>query len=125
MNIVDSSGAIEYFTQGENAHVFTSPIRDLENLLVPNECCYDVFKRLLADLDEEAALLAVVWLSQGHEIVLNRRIALDAAQIARETKLAMADSNILPTARVHQATLWTQDVHFKVMERLMYIEKKG
>jgi predicted nucleic acid-binding protein len=125
MNVVDSSGWIEYFTRGENAQFFIPPVRDLDNLLVPSLCYYEVFKRLLVDLDEDAGLLAVGWMSQGREIILDRRIALEAAHIAREVKLAMADSIILATARANNATLWTQDAHFKGMDGVKYIEKKS
>lgn len=125
MNVVDSSGWIEYFTCGENAQFFIPPVRDLDNLLVPSVCIYEVFKRLLADLDEDAALLAVGLMSQGREIALERKIAIDAAHISRELKLAMADSIILATARAYNAILWTQDAHFKELEGVNYIEKKN
>lgn len=59
MRDVDSSGWIEYFTQGENADLFIPPIRDLEHLIVPTICTYDVLKRLMAGRDEDSALLAV------------------------------------------------------------------
>jgi predicted nucleic acid-binding protein len=124
MNIVDSSGWIEYFTEEENAGFFIPPIRDLERLIVPTICIYEVFKRLLAERDEESALLAVGLMSHGREVELDRNIALDAAQISRELKLAMADSIILATARAYNAALWTQDEHFKDIEGVKYIEKK-
>lgn len=124
MNVVDSSGWIEYFTQEENARFFTAPIRDVEQLIVPTICIYEVFKRLLAERDEDAALLAVGLMSHGHEVELDRKIAIEAAQISRELKLAMADSIILATARTQEAVLWTQDAHFKGMEGVKYIEKK-
>lgn len=123
MNVVDSSGWIEYFTRGDNAKFFIPPIQDLENLLVPTICIYEVFKRLLAELDEDAALLSVGLMSHGQEVPLDRKIAMEAAHISREMKLAMADSIILATARSHDATLWTQDVHFKGLEGVKYIEK--
>jgi len=125
MNVVDSSGWIEYFTEGRNADFFSKPIRDVDNLLVPTICIYEVFKRLLAERDEDSALLSVGLMSHGREVELDRAIAIDAAQISRELKLAMADSIILATARVHNATLWTQDEHFKGIEGVKYIEKKG
>ena len=123
MNVVDSSGWIEYFTRGDNAKFFISPIQDLENLLVPTICIYEVFKRLLAELDEDAALLSVGVMSHGREVALDRKIAMEAAHISREMKLAMADSIILATARSHNAILWTQDMHFKSVEGVKYIEK--
>lgn len=125
MNIVDSSGWIEYFTEGENVKFFIPPIRDLDQLIVPTICIYEVFKRLLAERDEESALLAVGLMSHGREVELDRNIAIDAAQISRELKLAMADSIILATAHAHNATLWTQDAHFKGIAGVKYIEKKS
>ena len=124
MNVVDSSGWIEYFTERENASFFLAPIRDLERLIVPTICIYEVFKRLLAERDEDSALLAVGLMSHGREVELDRNIAIEAAQISRKRKLAMADSIILATAQAHNAALWTQDEHFKGMEDVKYIVKK-
>ncbi len=125
MNVVDSSGWIEYFTEGGNADYFALPIRDVDKLIVPTICIYEVFKRLLAEKDEDSALLSVGIMSHGREVELDRNIAIEAAQISRELKLAMADSIILATARLHNATLWTQDAHFKDMKDVKYFEKKG
>ncbi|MGD0752579.1 MAG: type II toxin-antitoxin system VapC family toxin [Anaerolineales bacterium] len=125
MNVVDSSGWVEYFTKGETAEFFIPPIQDLENLLVPSICIYEVFKRLIKDMGDESALQAVGIMSYGREVGLDRKIAIDAAQISLDLKLAMADSIILATARTHAATLWTQDAHFKDIKGVKYIEKKG
>ena len=123
MNVVDSSGWVEYFAKGENAKFYISPIQDVENLLVPSICIYEVFKRLALDIGEENALQAVGVMSYGRIIDLDRKVALDAAQLSLELKLAMADSIILATARSHNATLWTQDEHFKDIEGVKYIER--
>jgi predicted nucleic acid-binding protein len=60
------------------------------------------------------------WARSGIE----SQIVIEAAQISRELKLAMADSIILATARLNNATLWTQDEHFKNLDGVKYIEKK-
>jgi len=125
MNVVDSSGWVEYFTKGSNAKFFIAPVQDLENLLVPSICIYEVFKRLALDMDEENALQAVGIMSYGLVVELDRKIAIDAARISLELKLAMADSIILATAHEYDATLWTQDAHFKGMDGVRYIEKKS
>jgi toxin FitB len=124
MNVVDSSGWIEYFSEGKNADFFTPPIRDVGKLIVPTICIYEVFNRLLAECDEDSALLSVGLMSHGREVGLDRTIAIDAAQISRELKLAIADSIILATARTYNATLWTQHDHFKSIKGVKYIEKK-
>ena len=124
-NVVDSSGWVEYFANGANAKFFTPAVQDLENLLVPSICLYEVFKRLTLDLGEESALQAVGIMSYGRLAELARKIAIDAAPISLDLKLAMADSIILATTRDHAATLWTQDAHFKGMDGVKYIEKKS
>jgi len=125
MNVVDSSGWVEYFANGTNAKFFTPPVQDLDNLLVPSICLNEVFKRLTLDLGEENALQAIGIMSYGRVIELDRKIAIDAAQISLDLKLAMADGIILATAREFDATLWTLDTHFKGMDGVKYIEKKA
>jgi len=124
MNVVDSSGWIEYFINGANADFFSTPIQDSENLIVPTICIYEVFKRVLLKLGDDRALKTIGQMSLTTVVDLDRSIAIQAAQISLETKLAMADSIILATARKYDATLWTQDEHFKDLEGVHYIEKK-
>jgi len=125
MNVVHSSGWVEHFTRGSKANLFIPPVRDLENLLIPFICIYEIFKRLALDMGEENALQAVGVMSYGRVIELDRKVAIDAAQLSLELKLAMADSIILATTREYGATLWTQDAHFKDVEGVKYIEKKS
>ena len=91
MNIVDSSGWIEYIADDANANFFEPSIIDSEKLLVPTICLYEVFKRVLHEFGEERALDAMGIMSLGTIIDLDRQIAIHAAQISNELKLAMAD----------------------------------
>jgi toxin FitB len=59
MNVVDSSGWLEYFAKGANASFFAPAIKATEILVVPTICMYEVFKRLLTLRGEEDALQAV------------------------------------------------------------------
>ncbi len=124
MNVVDSSGWLEYFAQGENADFFSAAIQDTDNLLVPTIAIYEVSKRMLIQQGEEAALLAVGIMGLGKTIDLTQEIALNAAKLSSDLKIAMADSIILATARAHDAILWTQDVDFEGVEGVKYIGKK-
>ncbi len=85
---------------------------------------YEVFKRMSSLLDEQEALRAIGVMSLGQVIELDRQLSLNAAKIAREFKLALADSVILATTRANSATLWTQDEHFKGLENVKYVQKK-
>ena len=59
MNVVDSSGWLEYFAGGTNAGTFAPVVQSTDSLVVPTICMYEVFKRLLAERDEEDSLQAI------------------------------------------------------------------
>jgi predicted nucleic acid-binding protein len=124
MNVVDSSGWVEYFSKGPNARYFLPAIQDTQNLLVPTICLYEVFKKVLSQFDEETALQALSVMTLGQVVELDRDLAIDAALVSTEMKLAMADSIILATAQASDATLWTQDRHFMDIPAVKYIGKK-
>lgn len=124
MNVVDSSGWLEYFAGGSNASFFEPIITATDALVVPAICIHEVFKRLLSEFGEESALNAVGVMSLGNIADLTRAIAVDAAAISVEYQLAMADSIILATTRVHGATLWTQDKDFAGIPSVEYIQKR-
>jgi len=123
MNVVDSSGWLEYLTDNANADFFVLPIEDEANLLTPTICMYEVFKRVLLVFGEERAMDAMGVMSRGEIVDLNRQAAIEAARLSVQLKLSMADSIILATAQAYEATLWTQDAHFKDIEGVRFIEK--
>lgn len=124
MNIVDSSGWLEYFAEGENADFFAPAIEDTEHLIVPVVSIYEVFKSLLQSHGLDVAETRIADLFKGRQADLTASLALSAAQLAIEHKLPMADSLILAAARAHEATLWTQDEHFKDIPGVKYIERR-
>jgi predicted nucleic acid-binding protein len=122
MNIVDSSGWLEFFADGPNARFFAPPIQKPTELLVPTVSIYEVFKRILQQKEETDALRAVAAMQQGSVVPLDEGLALSAARLSIEAKLPMADSIMLAAARTAGATLWTQDNDFKHVEGVRYIE---
>ena len=112
MNVVDTSGWIEFLFEGSNADVFAPLVEDVDHLLVPVVCLYEVFKKVNAVADEPKALQAIGQMKQGRVIEVTEPIALRAALISLKHRLPMADSLILSTTWSEQATLWTQDDHF-------------
>jgi hypothetical protein len=53
MNVVDSSGWLEYFADGPNAGLFAKPIEATRSLLVPTLSLFEVFKRVMQQRSEE------------------------------------------------------------------------
>jgi toxin FitB len=123
MNIVDSSGWLEYFIDGKNADFFSTAIEDTENLLVSVINIYEVFKRILASQGLESAEMHIAELLKGRVIDLTASISLSAATISTELKIPMADSLILASAYSNNAVLWSQDEHFKGLPGVQYISK--
>ena len=120
MNLVDSCGWLEYFADGPNASFFARPIEDVRNLLVPTVCILEVFKRMLQQMGERAALKAAVTMGEGLVVYLDSSIAITAARISAQMKLPLADSVILATSREYDAVLWTQDADFQRVKDVKY-----
>jgi predicted nucleic acid-binding protein len=121
MNIVDSSGWLEYFAAGPNADFFSDPIEDSDELLVPTISLYEVFKKMLQERAETEALKAAAFMQSGTILDLTSTIALHAATISNELKIPMADSVMLASARENESTLWTQDADFEGLDDVRYI----
>jgi toxin FitB len=123
MNLIDSSGWLEYFADGKNAKNFAKPIEATSKLIVPSISILEVFKRVFAQRGEDSALQAVALMQQGKIIELDFSLSLKAAKLGVELKLPLADSVILATARSWNATLWTQDSDFCNLDGVKYFPK--
>jgi len=125
MNVVDSSAWLEYFADGPNAEDFAAPIQDPDELVVPSITLFEVFKRIRMQRDSEMALRAVSQMRRGQVVDLDADLAVAAADLSADLKLALADSIILATAQAHDATVWTQDADFEGLENVEYRPHQG
>jgi predicted nucleic acid-binding protein len=125
VNVVDSSGWLEYLADGPNAGFFAPAIERTAALVVPTLSIFEVFKRILQQLDESQALQAIALMHQGRLVDLTAPLAIDAAGLSRSARLPMADSIMLATAQAHGATFWTQDADFEGMANIRYRAAKA
>lgn len=123
MNIVDSSGWLEYFAGGPNSGNFSLPLQDSSFLIVPVITIYEVFKVVLREAGEDEALQSVAAMQKGKIIDLTLNLSMSAAKISMQYSLPMADSIIFATAKKHQCYIWTQDAHFEHLPRVKYFPK--
>jgi toxin FitB len=124
LNVVDSSGWLEYFADGPNAAYFAAAIESTRELVVPTLSLYEVFKRVLQQRGEEQALQAIALMRQGQIAELTAPISLAAAKISIKHRLPMADSIMFATAQSWSATFWTQDADFKDVTGVKYVAKR-
>ena len=125
MNVVDSSGWLEYFAAGPNADFFAAAVEATDELIVPTVSVYEVFKRVSQQRGEGDALQAVALMQQGDVVDLSIHLALEAARTSMTLGIPMADSIILATAQSSDATLWTQDADFADIDGVRYVAKRG
>lgn len=123
MNVVDTSGWLEYFANSPYARHFAPAIEDTENLLVPAIVIYEIFKKICQTFDEGRAFQAVAQIKLGRVIDIDESIALYAAKASIEKKLPMADALIYATAMLHGATVYTLDAHFEGLPNVRFFAK--
>jgi len=111
--LIDSSAWLEYLTQDVNAANFAPYIESGATVLVPTIVLYEVTKKLLRERGKTESDLFVSEALRRVVVSLSEELALAAAQISNETKLAMADAIIYATAQAHQAQLVTGDAAFR------------
>ena len=125
MNLVDSSGWIEYLTDGSGASFFAPALEDVASLVVPTIVLNEVLRKVLREGGDEAAKTARSALGQGRLVPLDEILAESAARLGVELKLPLADAIVLATARSLSATLWTQDQDFEGLPGVRCARKKA
>jgi toxin FitB len=124
MNLVDSSGWLEYFTDSNNAEYFAPIIENTEDLIVSVINLYEVYKKILTEKGENSAIQAMALMQQSKVIDLNEPIGIFAAKLSADHKLPMTDSLLYATAKMHDALVWTQDSDFENLEDVKYFQKR-
>lgn len=125
MNVVDSSAWLSYFAGDGNAPVFSPAIEDLDHLLVPSITLTEVFKSVLRQRDDAAALAAVAHMKLGRVVALDAELAVDAGNYGVLYKLPLADSIIFATAQRAGATIWSQDADFEGLPNVNFFPPRG
>lgn len=115
--VLDSSCWIEYFDNSERAALFAKIIEKPQNLIVPMIVMYEVYKKVSRLMGPETGHAIVSLMHQCQLVEANITITLSAAG----NGLPLADSLIYATAKLHRATLWTQDAHFEGLPGVKYL----
>ncbi len=123
MIVVDSSGWLQFLTDGPLANEYARRLRQQATVITPTIVIYEVYKHSKRLRGEEGALDAVAAMQKTQVVPLNEELALVAADLSLETKLPMADAIILATARLFDAEVITSDADFDGLAGVTYIPK--
>lgn len=116
MFLVDSSGWIEFFTDGPLAKEYSKYLKDITKVVTPTIVLYEVYKKIKRERTEEDALSAVSLINKTSVIPLSESIALLAADLSLKYSLPMADAIVYATAMEENCKVITSDAHFKGLD---------
>jgi predicted nucleic acid-binding protein len=125
MILVDSSGWIEFFTDGTNAREYGSYLEKTASVVTPTVVLYEVYKLVKRERTEEEALLAAAQMQKTRVVPMSDSLALAAADVSLEFRLAMADSIVYATARSENAELLTSDADLRGLPGVTFLPKRG
>ena len=124
MIVIDSSGWIEFFTDGPLSNEYAARLRNLPGIVTPVIVVYEIYKRLKRDLSEDDAIVAISAMQRTRIVGIDQELALSAADLSLEYSLAMADALVFATARRFEAELITSDRDFDGLPGVVYLPKK-
>jgi predicted nucleic acid-binding protein len=113
VNVVDSSGWIEYLLDTPRADLFAEPIERRADLLVPVIALYEVHKILSRKVPPDLVRTCLDVMRLGRVLELTDARAVAAAEVSARHNLAMADAVMYSLAQEHGATFWTQDIDYQ------------
>jgi predicted nucleic acid-binding protein len=124
MILVDSSGWLEFFVDGPLADDYEHYLAKTNSIVTPTLVLHEVYKLIKRERSEEDALIAAAQMSQTRLVPLTDSLALTAADLGLEHKLAMANSIVYATAQSLGAELVTSDADFSGLPGVTFLSKK-
>ncbi len=121
MILVDSTGWIEYLAARPKADLYAPYIEGSETLVSSAIQVYEIYKVVRRDVSEERAIAAVSALRTTTIEPVADTLALEAADVALELGLPMANALIFATAARHDAEIVTGDSDFEGLPRVTLI----
>ncbi len=123
MNVVDSSGWIEYFHDSARADLFAPAIEQRDDLIVPVIALYEVHKILSRQMPPDLVDTFLNVMRLGRVVDLTDKRATAASKASSAHGLAMADAAMYSIAQEFEATLWTQDVDYQGLSNVKLFAK--
>ncbi|MBI4823891.1 MAG: type II toxin-antitoxin system VapC family toxin [Nitrospirae bacterium] len=122
MYLVDSSGWIEFFTDGPLCSEYSRYLKDPTKIITPTIILYEVYKKIKKERTEADAILAVSSMWKTTIVPLSESIALTSADLSLKHLLPMADAIVYATSLEKGCKVITSDTHFRGLEDVVLIE---
>jgi len=123
MRVVDTSAWIEWLTGSMLGKRLGQEFPDKSQCIVPTIVQLELSKWLVRELGEEQSDQVIAYTQKCVVVPMDTSIALLAADLHREHKLATADAIVYATARHAGADLLTCDAHFDGLPEVVLFSK--
>lgn len=110
--VVDTSVWIEWLTGSALGKRLGKEMPDKTNCIVPTMVQLELAKWLTREVNEDEADRVIAYTQKCVVVPLDTRLALLAAELHRQHKLATADAIVYATALARGVPLLTCDAHF-------------
>ena len=125
MRVVDSSVWVEILADGPAASRLMEHVPERQDaIVIPAIVLLEVTKWIARESSEETRNRFLAFTGQCIEAPLDMGLALRAADVHRDYKLATADAIVYATALAHDSEFLTCDAHFKDLPRVIYVPNK-
>ncbi|MDZ4251795.1 MAG: type II toxin-antitoxin system VapC family toxin [Sulfuritalea sp.] len=125
MRVIDTSVWIEWLVGSPLGKKLARAIPDKSECIVPTIVQLELAKWLAREVGEDQADQMIAFTQKCVVAPLDTRIALLAADLHRQYKLATADAVVYATARDSGADLLTCDAHFANLPGVTVVKKLG
>jgi predicted nucleic acid-binding protein len=123
MRVVDTSVWIEWLIGSPLGRKLGKEIPDRSECIVPTIVQLELSKWLLRESGEDQADQLIAYTQKCIVVPLDTPLALLAAELHRQHKLATADAIVYATAQAHGGELLTCDVHFAKLAGVAYFKQ--
>jgi predicted nucleic acid-binding protein len=123
MRVVDTSAWLEWLSDSALGRKVGLELPSTEGWIVPTIVQYELARCLTREVSEDAADDTIAFSTECVVTSLSTRLAVQAAEIAKDHRLAMADAIIYATTVAMGADLLTCDAHFAKLPRVVYVAK--
>ena len=123
MRVVDTSVWIEWLIGGPLHKTLMKEFPEKAQCVVPTIVQLELAKWLAREVGDDQADQAIAFTQKCVVAPLDTRIALHAADLHRQYKLATADAIVHATAIEYGADLLTCDAHFKKLPGVLLVRK--
>ena len=123
LRVVDTSAWIEWLVGSAPGRKLGKLIPDKSHCIVPTIVQLELSKWLMREVGEDEGDQVIAYTQKCIVVPLDTTIALLAAEMHREHKLATADAIVYATAQHHRAELLTCDAHFERLPEVAFVPK--